>query len=90
MASGHKSFSKERIEVFSNGRILRIDNFRSLQGWGVPGFSKKRLWRQNKGHNETVNEFLTSEKISAPEIMEYLFDISRISIEVADKLRRDY
>ena len=38
LANGHKSFPKERIEVFAGGRVLRLDNFRSLRGVGWPGF----------------------------------------------------
>ena len=33
LANGHKSFAKERLEVFCAGRILQLDNFRSLKGF---------------------------------------------------------
>jgi len=49
-ANGHKSFPKERLEVFCAGRILQLDNFRKLRGYGWPGFSKLNLWSQDKGH----------------------------------------
>src|SRR6185437_11565961 len=48
-ANGSKTFPKERLEVFASGRVLQIDNFRSLTGFGWPGFSRERLWRQDKG-----------------------------------------
>ena len=41
LANGHKAFPKERLEVFCAGRILQLDNFRKLSGWGWPGFSGK-------------------------------------------------
>src|SRR5258705_9431702 len=30
LANGHKSFPKERLEVFAAGQILQLDNFRRL------------------------------------------------------------
>ena len=40
LANGHKSFPKERLEVFCAGRVLQLDNFRKLRGWGWRGFLK--------------------------------------------------
>jgi predicted dehydrogenase/threonine dehydrogenase-like Zn-dependent dehydrogenase len=47
-SNGSKAYSKERVEVFSQGRTLVIDNFRKLESYGFPskGFSKS----QDKGH----------------------------------------
>jgi predicted dehydrogenase/threonine dehydrogenase-like Zn-dependent dehydrogenase len=57
-ANGHKAFPKERLEVFCAGRILQLDNFRKLIGWGWPGFSGMRLWWQDKGQQACVAAFL--------------------------------
>ncbi len=48
-ANGPKSFPKERLEVFCNGAVLQLDNFRGLRGYDWPGFSKMNLWKQDKG-----------------------------------------
>ncbi|WP_128548187.1 bi-domain-containing oxidoreductase [Larkinella soli] len=48
-SNGHKAYSKERIEVFSQERTLILDNFRTLKGYGFKGFSSLRT-RQDKGH----------------------------------------
>jgi predicted dehydrogenase/threonine dehydrogenase-like Zn-dependent dehydrogenase len=47
-SSGSKAYSKERVEVYSQGRTLIIDNFRRLESYGFSarGFSKS----QDKGH----------------------------------------
>jgi predicted dehydrogenase len=50
-ANGNKSYSKERIEVHSQDRSLILDNWRTLHGYGVKGFSSKKT-KQNKGHAE--------------------------------------
>jgi predicted dehydrogenase/threonine dehydrogenase-like Zn-dependent dehydrogenase len=49
-ANGHRSYPKERVEVFVDGRILSLDNWRSLRGYGWKQFSKMNLWRQDKGN----------------------------------------
>lgn len=51
-ANGSKSFPKERISIFSDNRILEIDNFRLTRGYGVKGFSKLKTFRQEKGHKQ--------------------------------------
>ena len=59
-ANGHKSFPKERLEVFCAGRVLQLDNFRKLTGFGWPGFRKMNLWKQDKGHEAEMQSFVTS------------------------------
>jgi predicted dehydrogenase len=49
-ANGHKSYPKETMEVFCDGKILRLDNFRKLKGFGWNNFNKMNLWGQDKGH----------------------------------------
>lgn len=52
-ANGAKSYPKERIEVFSDERVLAIDNFRRTTGFGFKGFKKKFVTkRQEKGHQQ--------------------------------------
>jgi predicted dehydrogenase/threonine dehydrogenase-like Zn-dependent dehydrogenase len=57
-ANGTKSFPKERVEVFSEGRILALDNFKTLRGYNWPGFKKKTLSRQDKGHTAEITTFV--------------------------------
>jgi len=49
-ANGNKAYPKEMLEVFSEGRIVRIDNFRRTTGYGFNGFRKLITRRQDKGH----------------------------------------
>jgi len=55
-ANGSKVFPKERIEVFGEGKILVVDNFRSLKGYGIN--IKMRSLKQNKGHEDEIKEFI--------------------------------
>jgi predicted dehydrogenase/threonine dehydrogenase-like Zn-dependent dehydrogenase len=52
-ANGSKSYSKERLEVFSQERVLIMDNWRKLKGYGFKGFKSKST-SQDKGH---ANQF---------------------------------
>lgn len=52
-SNGSKAYSKERLEVFSQGKILILDNWRKLKGYGFKGFSSKTT-SQDKGH---ANQF---------------------------------
>lgn len=57
-ANGSKSYPKETMEVFSDGRILRLENFRTLRGWGFRDFSTFSTARQDKGHEAEVRLFM--------------------------------
>ena len=84
-ANGSKSFPKERIEVFAAGRVLQLDNFRRLTGYGWPGFSKFGLWRQDKGQRACVAEFVTAIESGGPAPISFdeLLEVSRVSIDIA-------
>jgi len=84
LANGHKSFPKERVEVFCAGRILALDNFRALRGYGWPGFKTMRLLRQDKGHSAEVQKFIESirEGKESPISAEELFEVTRVSFEI--------
>ncbi|MGB9553465.1 MAG: Gfo/Idh/MocA family protein, partial [bacterium] len=58
LANGSKRYPKERIEIFSEGRILVINNFKTLRGYSWKGFKGKRLWRQDKGHKTEAALFI--------------------------------
>lgn len=63
---GHKDFPKERLEVFCGGKILQLDNFRRLDGFGWPGFSGEKPWSQDKGHNGEIAAFLAAIREGKP------------------------
>ena len=89
LANGAASFPKERVEVFAAGRVLQLDNFRKLKGFGWPGFKKMNLWKQDKGQTECSAAFLESiEKgTEAPITARELFEVAKITIEIAEQLR---
>ena len=88
-ANGHKSFPKERLEVFVAGRTLQLNNFRTLSGFGWPGFRKMNLWRQDKGQKACAAAFVQAVErgAAAPIPFDQLIEVSKVTIAVADMLR---
>lgn len=84
-SNGSKAFPKERLEVFVAGRVLQLDNYRKLTGYGWPGFKKMNLWRQDKGQCACAKAFLDAVEgnITAPIPFEEILEVSRVSIELA-------
>jgi predicted dehydrogenase len=88
-ANGSKAFPKERLEVFAAGRVLQLDNFRRLSGFGWPGFSTLNLWRQDKGQAACARAFIDAVRRGGPSPipLEQLIEVGRVSIEIETALR---
>jgi predicted dehydrogenase/NADPH:quinone reductase-like Zn-dependent oxidoreductase len=88
LTHGHPSFPKERLEAFCGGRILQLDNFRKLQGFGWPGFANMNLWRQDKGQRGCAAAFVHAVETGGepPIAFEELIEVSRVTIELAEIL----
>lgn len=89
LANGNRRFPKERVEVFCGGRILHLDNFRKLKGYGWQGFSRMSLWSQEKGHGSCVEAFVDAARSnsSSPIPFEQLVEVTRTSFDVVRKAR---
>jgi len=57
-ANGAKIYPKESLRVFSDGRVLAMDNYRRTVGCGFAGFRKLKTFRQEKGHKEEFAAFV--------------------------------
>ncbi|MEK9669636.1 MAG: bi-domain-containing oxidoreductase [Gammaproteobacteria bacterium] len=89
LANGHSGVAKERLEVFAAGRILQLENFIRLKGHGFSNVKPRKLWKQDKGQVACATAFIEAVRGAkpAPVPVEELFEVSRISIEVAEMLR---
>jgi predicted dehydrogenase/threonine dehydrogenase-like Zn-dependent dehydrogenase len=90
LANGHRAVPKERVEVFCAGRVLQLDNFRRLRGYGWPGFSRLNLWRQDKGQRALVQAFVDAMRTGAgaPIPFQELIEVSRAVIALDEAARR--
>lgn len=84
-ANGSKRFPKERLEVFANGGILQLDNYRTLRGFGWPGFKSMKLWRQDKGQGACAAAFVDAIRTGKPSPipLDELMEVARVSIDLA-------
>ncbi len=86
-ANGCKDFPKERLEIFCGEKILQLDNFRTLRGWGWKNFTRNKLWSQDKGQVNSVKAFF--EAIHAggepPIPIEEIFDVTRITLDLSQQ-----
>lgn len=57
LANGPRSYPKEHLEVFSEGRVIAIENWRRLRACNWPGVPTMRM-RQDKGHHEEIRSFI--------------------------------
>jgi predicted dehydrogenase/threonine dehydrogenase-like Zn-dependent dehydrogenase len=82
-ANGHKGVAKERLEIFCEGKIVCLDNFRSVEGHGWT--IKSPSGRQDKGHQNEVRAFITAVEKggSWPIPLDELLEVSRVTLELA-------
>ncbi|HWL95192.1 MAG TPA: bi-domain-containing oxidoreductase [Phycisphaerae bacterium] len=69
--NGHRSYPKETVEVFCDGKVLRLDNFRVLTGYGWKGFRKFKTRRQDKGHAEQFRRLTEAVAKGGPALMPF-------------------
>ena len=86
-ANGSKAFPKERLEVFADGKVLLLDNYRKLKAWGIPGFRTRRLLSQDKGQQACCAAFLRAIEAGgpAPIPVSELFEVQRWLLEAVNK-----
>ena len=90
LANGDRSYPKERVEVFCAGTVVRVDNFRSLTGFGHPSLKRVRLRSQDKGHRAAVAAFVDTVRSGgpAPIPVAELLEVSDAVIDAAGRTRR--
>ena len=86
-SNGHKSYQKEKLEIFSEQKIFQMNNFRVLKAWGVNGFKTKRNFNQDKGQLYCVKSFLNAIKnCSDPPIpYNHIFNVQKKLLEVINQ-----
>jgi predicted dehydrogenase len=87
-ANGHRSFPKERIEVFQSGGVAVLDNFSKLKSYGFNGLKSKSLFRQDKGITDCAKAFVESIEAGSecPIPFAQLMEVSKFSIIAASQL----
>ena len=87
-SNGTKSYSKERLEVFSQEKILIMENFIKTTGYGTKGFSKLKT-KQDKGHKKQFGLIVENIKQGDIPLIPYeeLFNVTKASISSIQSLK---
>lgn len=87
-ANGHKAVPKERLEVFVEGKVLKLDNFRKLRGYGFSRFKKMNLWRQDKGQKACVAAFVKAIQYgeSSPIAWQEMIEVTQVCLDLKEKI----
>lgn len=89
LANGSKAFAKERLELFCDGSILQLDNFRQLKGFGWPGFKSRRLGRQDKGQTKCTANFVSAIATGNSSLLipfEELVEVADVCFQIDDQV----
>ncbi|MEN0048522.1 MAG: bi-domain-containing oxidoreductase [Bacteroidota bacterium] len=86
-SNGSKLYSKERVEIYSQNRIIVIDNFRKSKYYGFK--AKKMSGSQDKGHKSQFQLFINNlKKDGSPTIpFEEIINTSKTAIAAVDSLK---
>lgn len=87
-SNGAKSYAKERLEVFSQEKVLIMDNFIKTSGYGVKGFSKLKT-KLDKGHKAQFSQIVEKIKEGTVELIPYeeLINVTKASFAAIKSLK---
>ena len=88
LANGAQSYPKEKIEVFAANKVLSLDNFRKLRGYGFSNFKKMNLWQQDKGQAACAQAFVDAinNGKASPIPLNEILEVSRVTLQAAKLL----
>jgi predicted dehydrogenase len=87
-SNGHNLYPKENIEIYVDNKILVIENFKNLKGFGWSKFKNLKLWQQNKGNSECINAYLKSvtDGKESPININDILSVSEIAIKIQNNI----
>ena len=87
-SNGAKSYAKERLEVFSQEKVLIMDNFIKTSGYGFKDFSKLKT-KLNKGHKDQFGQIVEKIKQGSVELIPYeeLINVTKASFAAIQSLK---
>lgn len=61
LSNGNKSYPKEQMSLFCEGKVFNLDNYKKVNAFGSSGMKK---WSQDKGHKDEMIGFVENIKSS--------------------------
>ena len=89
-SNGSKTYSKERIEIYSQDRTAIIDNFRQTTGYGFKGFSKLNTGL-DKGHKNQFAQLLNRIKTGGAPLIPFdeIINTTKASFAAIESLKNN-
>jgi predicted dehydrogenase/threonine dehydrogenase-like Zn-dependent dehydrogenase len=90
LTAGDPSYPKEVIEVFGQGRVARLDNFRKVEVWHDGRRQQRRRMSIDKGQRDQLDAFVRAVKTGGvmPIAVSSLRATTTATLEVAGALER--
>jgi predicted dehydrogenase/threonine dehydrogenase-like Zn-dependent dehydrogenase len=87
LSNGNKDVPKELVEVFCDGTVSRIDDFRKLEFSGKRSFRSKSS--QDKGHKNELKAFTEaiSKGLPSPIPFEHLYHTSLVTFKIIESIQ---
>ncbi len=87
-SNGSKSYSKERVEVFSRERVFIMDNFRTTKGFGAKGFKDLKT-KIDKGHKIQFKTYINRIQNGGEAIISFtdIVNVTKASFAAIESLR---
>ena len=82
-ANGHRRFPKERLEIFADGTIIQLDNFKRMKSYGTKIISSLPH-RQDKGHRGEMEAFISAitDGVGAPIPLDEIFEVMDVVLKI--------
>jgi len=89
-SGGNRGFAKETVSVFCEGKVLHLDNYRSLRGEGWNDLRKLRSFRQDKGQQAFVSAFVAAIREGKPAPISYaeIQEVMRATLDASQQIGR--
>ena len=86
LSNGNKAYSKERVEIYGQGRTIVIDNYRKSKYYGFKSSGMRKT--QDKGHQELFRLFLQQIRNGGDPIIPFneIMNTSRTAIAAISSL----
>lgn len=87
-SNGSKKYSKERVEVYSQGRTWIVQNYRRTEAFGVKGFRTIKT-KMDKGHKNQFNELIKRVKSGGESLisLDEIINVTRASFAAIESLK---
>lgn len=84
LSNGNKKVQKEKLEVYSDGKIIKLNNFKSMYGYGFSNFKKMSTFKQDKGQKNCVDAFMHSAKneLASPIPIDEILEVAKVSLSI--------